>query len=401
MKMNSKIGIVLTTLMIGFIRIPAQAQTLPETVTETSYLALLENIASRSLRLRAAADEKTAITKGLRVGIAPDDPDVDFEYYFDDQTRYSLAISQRFDFPTVYRQRRQISRLGANMAEQEYFGNRRELMADISEQYLTAIYKQKQAEVLTDRKQGLGIFLALYQEAMEVGQVTILDFESTRILYDVVSNQLALTEADYNTAVTLLRELNGDRPVPLGDYPDFSFSGTRDEFVAAALERDYDLRTTALDTLIARHEVKLSRSEWIPKWKIGYKAEIGGKDLTNGILAGVSIPLWQNKGKVKFAKARETATRSRYAATESTLRARLAALYDRFVLLEERSLSRQASEPYAGTYPELLKIALDNGGITMITYLLALDEWYTLQDEFLSLEYEVALTGAAITLCLY
>lgn len=363
------------------------------------YASFLHSVASRSPQLTAAEKGHTATVRGLRTGLAPADPEVALEYYFVGETRYELAIEQAFDFPTVYRQRNRISKLGISKAEQEYRSARRSIMGAVSDAYLELNYAAERVDILTRRRDDLRKVAELYEEAIEAGQSTVVELRSVQMLLTEVENSLTLAETEREEAAATLAQLNGGAEIAPQGYPRFGFTGTQDEFVAAALAADYELAAAAIDTLIAQRELKLSRNEWIPKLKVGYKAEVEGSKGTSALLAGISLPLWQNSGRTRHAKALGEAAKARHVATEASARTRLRTLYARYRTLSA-ALAARLGDSSGADYPELLKSAAKAGKITSIDALMKLDDWYALKDSLMALEYEVAQAGAAMALCL-
>lgn len=363
------------------------------------YAAFLSDVAGRSPQLAAAEMGHAATVRGLRTGLAPDDPEVGLEYYFVGESRYEIAVEQAFDFPTVYHQRNKISRLGISRAEQEYWSARRAIMGQVSDAYLELNYATERVRILTRRRDDMRRVIALYGESIEAGENSILDLRNAQMLLTEVENSLTLAETDRVEAEATLAQLNGGAKIAPQGYPQFGFTGTREEFVAAALAADFDLQAAAIDTLIARRELKLSRQEWIPKLKVGYKVEVEGSKGANALLAGISLPLWQNSGRTRYAKAQGAAARAQHAATEAETRTRLNSLYARYQALSAALAARQGDRSGAD-YPTLLKQSAEAGRITSIDALMGLAEWYAMRDSLMTLEYEVARAGATIALCL-
>lgn len=363
------------------------------------YASFLNDVASRSPQLTAAQMGHTATVRGLRTGLAPEDPEVALEYYFAGESRYELAVEQAFDFPTVYRQRNKISKLGISKAEQEYRSARRSIMAAVSDAYLGLNYAAERVTILTKRRDDMRQVIALYDEGMNAGQNTVIEIRNARMLLTEIENSLTLAETEHEEAAAALAQLNGGSGIAPQGYPQFGFTGTQEEFVAAALAADYDLEAAAIDTLIAQRELKLSRNEWIPKLKIGYKVEVEGRKGTNALLAGISLPLWQNSGRTRHAKALGEAAKAQHVAVESSTRTRLRSLYSRYRTLSA-ALTARLGDSSDSDYPELLKSAAEAGKITSVDALMGLSEWYALKDSLMALEYEVAQAGAAMALCL-
>lgn len=363
------------------------------------YTSFLNDVASRSPQLTAARMGHTATVRGLRTGLAPEDPEVALEYYFGGESRYELAVEQAFDFPTVYRQRNKISKLGVSKAEQEYRSARRSIMAAVSDAYLSLNYAAERVTILTKRRDDMRQVVALYDEGLNAGQNTVIEIRNARMLLTGIENDLTLAETEREEAAAALAQLNGGSGIAPQGYPQFGFTGTQEEFVAAALAADYDLEAAAIDTLIAQRELKLSRNEWIPKLKIGYKVEVEGTKGTNALLAGISLPLWQNSGRTRHAKALGEAAKAQHVAVEASTRTRLRSLYSRYRALSA-ALTARLGDSSDSDYPELLKSAAEAGKITSVDALMGLSEWYALKDSLMALEYEVAQAGAAMALCL-
>ncbi|MDE5945606.1 MAG: TolC family protein [Rikenella sp.] len=363
------------------------------------YAAFLSDVAGRSPQLAAAEKGHAATVRGLRTGLAPDDPEVELEYYFVGEARYELTVEQTFDFPTIYHQRNQISKLGISKAEQEYRSARRAIMSQVSDAYLALNYATERVQILTRRRDDMRRVIALYGEAIEAGESSALELRNVQMLLTEIENSLTLAETDRIEAVATLAQLNGGAEIVPQGYPQFGFTGTQEEFVEAALGTDFELRAAAIDTLLAQRELKLSRQAWIPKIKVGYKAEAEEGRRASGLLAGISLPLWQNSGLKRYAKAQGAAAQAQHAATEAEARARLNSLYLRYNALST-TLEARRNDHSGEDYLELLKEASDAGQITSIDALMGLGEWYELKDSLLELEYEVARAGAAMAICL-
>ena len=369
------------------------------TAQTAEYAAFLKAVAERSPQLTAAKKGHTATVRSLRTGLAPDDPSVGLEYYFTDETRYELAVEQTFDFPTVYHQRNKISKLGISKAEQEYQATKRSIMMQVSDAYLALNYAVARLDILESRHSNLQRVVAMYREGVEAGQQTVMELRNAQMLLTGNENSITLTEAERDEAAATLTQLNGGVAIEAQGYPQFRFTGTADEFVSAALAVDYASQSVALDTLIAQRELKLSRNEWIPKLKVGYKVEIEGTRGTNALLAGISLPLWQNSGRTRYAKAQQAAARAQHEALRSETEARLQALYGRYQSLVA-ALEARSGDEEVGNYPALLKEAVAAGRISDIEALLGLSEWYDMRDSLMALEYAVAMAGASMAVCL-
>lgn len=363
------------------------------------YASLLRAIAERSSQLNAAQKGHEAAVKGFRTELAPDDPEVALEYYFDKETRYEIAIEQSFDFPTVYHQRNKIAGLQSSRSSEELLSARRSIMTTISDNYLSVVYNSQRAEILRQRREQLEKLVELYVKGVDQGLMSSVDLESAKLLLVGVQADVASVESELLRARSALRQLNGGQEMAAVSYPQFEFTGTEDEFVQAAMRSDYDLRAVELDTMIAGRMLKLSRNQWLPRIKVGYKLEMSGTTPSSALLAGLSIPLWQNSGKVRHAKALGVASRAAAESATEQARVRLLSLFQAHNVLA-RNLKTMMTTMSKEDYAALTQRAVEAGQLSAITQLLGMAEWYDAQDRRAQLQYEVAQIGAAMMLCL-
>lgn len=377
----------------------ADSSAVSTTAHATEYIAMLESIAMRSSQLTAAQKEHEAALRGFRTGLAPDDPEVSLEYFFDKQTRYELVLEQRFDFPTVYHQRNKIAKLQSNRSAQKLLSARSSLMNTISYNYLRGVYALQRGTLLRQRQAHLHELLTLYTKGVNEGMISAVELESAKMLMVSIDMELATTDSELSSARAALRQANGGKEVPLGGYPHFRFTGTQDDFVAAAMNSEFDLRAAEIDTLIAGRMLKLSRNEWIPRLKVGYKLEMEGPKPANALIAGLSLPLWQNSGKVRHAKAMDEAAKAVARTTAEQAQTRLRSLYITYQTLS-RGLSSLLTTASGDEFVRMTEGALKAGRINSITYIQGLSQWYDTQDSRAQLEYDVAQAGSAMMLCL-
>ncbi len=382
---------------IGLLTLTGSALWAQAPSPEANYLGFLTSVVSRSPQFVAQKQEFDAAVRQHRLGLAPDDPAVDLEYLFARERWFELVFSQQFDFPTLYHQRNKLSKLAISRSQKEYDLALYGLLAEASESYLALSCANKKISLFALRHQNLERMVELYKKGVEAGEYTRLELQSASMLLSESTVALAQATTERDQAAAALQQLNGGTSVPDAGYPVFRFSGSREEFVQAAMALDPALQAAALDTLIARRSVALSRQEWIPKLRIGYKVEMAGHTPTNGLVAGITLPLWQNSGSVRHAKLAAAAAATRKQATEEQTRVRLENLYDNY-----QTFSRSLSELDRNEdYVHLLHKALDAGEIDSLQFYLGMSEWYSLQESRLEVEHQAATAAAMMSLYLY
>ena len=365
---------------------------------QESYGELLGRIAGRSLSFEAARRSFTADSLKMRRGLNPSDPTVALDYFINSGTSFEMRIEQSFDFPTVYHNRNKVSKLGISRAADDLHARRREIMIEASDFYLAMAYNGALVGLLEQRTANLKEVLDLSRKAMEQGDKTILDIMQADNMYAESCSMLIMARSEYDRSAAELAALNGGGRIGVapGAYPVFGFNGSRDEFVAAAMAGDYALKAAETDSLIAVRNLKLSRSEWLPQLVAGYRLDLDGGSSRHAVAAGISLPLWQNRGNVKHAKAMITAAQASKAEAVSRTKVRLENLYNRYLAAEEALNGYGENKEY----PRYLKRTADEGAITAIEYVLALIGWYETEQSRQEMEYLRAQAAAEISIYL-
>ena len=133
----------------------------------------------------------------------------------------------------------------------------------------------------------------------------------------------------------------------------------------------------------------------MPKLQAGYLSEsIFGQDF-KGFTVGLSIPLWQNKNTVKFAKANTVAMENMIIDNKVQLYNQLKVLHTKAIELQNSSIEYKSKLQLFNS-SELLKKALDKGEISLIDYILELSFYYESVNNLLELERDMNNTIAEL-----
>ena len=136
---------------------------------------------------------------------------------------------------------------------------------------------------------------------------------------------------------------------------------------------------------ISQKKIELNRAMSLPKFQAGYMSERIVGQLFQGVSVGVSIPLWENKNKVKYANANALAYESIMIDKKSQYYNSLKALHTKAIDLQN-NVNDYRSSLLSLSNSELLKKALDKGGISLINYILELSFYYESANKLLELE---------------
>lgn len=333
------------------------------------------------------------------------DPTLSYAHLWDSrnssETVGELVVAQSFDFPTLYASRRKTNRLKTNALDAQATAFRQQILLQAKETCLDIIMLQRQQALLDERLKNAEELSILYAKRLETGDANILETNKINLELLNVRTESRLNRTTLNNKLKELIALNGDQPLtpgrPLPDttpgaeilglteYPTVplpeDFRPLMDELLAA----DPALQSLQGESSAARKQISTSKQGWLPKLELGYRRNTESGHPLNGVVVGFSFPLFENRHKVKIARAQ--AVNLEYQKENATLQTG-SALWQ---LYEEARSLHTSMEEYKRTFRQqqdlaLLKQALTGGQISMIEYFVEVSVVYQSQNNLLQLE---------------
>lgn len=322
-----------------------------------------------------------------------EDPSVDFEYLFgakDVGDKWAIGISQGFDWPSVYRVRRQANNSKLRALAYTASIKRLEILYQAKVLCLDIINLNKQIAIQESLHNHYTDMYNNYSQAFNKGEITILDINKLRIELINITQYLEQLKIKRNEVIENLSTLNGGNKIESieneKEYPIEEFMSL-DTYVMQYGEYDpecnyYSEMNNAFDA-----EYSVARMGWLPKFNIGYKYsnEIG--DSFNGFTVGASIPLFANRKKTNAAKAQEIANYFEMNNIENANISRIKTTFAKAVSLKEQlETYRNAVDIEANQ--KLLYKALDTHQISLLDYIQEMIYFVNAENKMLEIEYE-------------
>ncbi len=345
------------------------------------YSAVLASIEQNSTTLRTLRSEAEADRMAARTGLTPDDPEVEFGYLWETASpegghRIDLSATQSFAFPTVYYWKKKISDGECAAADYRYAIARKQLMLEARRLCIDLTYRNALQKELDKCQSNAETILGSWQEKFDSGSAGVIDLNKARFALLSASRAARTNSLERDALLSELRTLNGGKPL------DFS----ADEFSAPLLPSDFEtwygetvgssseLQAVENDRRLAESSRKLAASEWLPKFSVGYVSERVSGSTLQGVAAGISIPLWENRGKLRAARARYEAADAKlqdeYLQFHNSLRTKYDKAQGLIALCAEyhRTLSSLSAA-------DLLYEALQGGEIALEDYVYGIELW--------------------------
>jgi len=335
-----------------------------------------------------------------RTGITPPDPYVSLGYMPGTTpeigTKKAWSVTQSFSFPTRYILQNKLGKNTIVLAEQEFDLARLNTMLEAKQLLFDFIYNQKWLGVLNDRKELYNNLKSGWQKMLDSGEATILDYN--KILLELSSMTLTINKVETNLAVLRekLRYISGNNiELPLiTEYP-------------SAPEPDYESLIAEKNTIhpaflmpeaeyqISLQEVRLSKSGSLPEFQAGIESEIIPGETYTGPVAGLTIPLWSNRNKVKASVLMAEHSAASRDAVLLELTTQVMSTYENSISLK-KSIIEITGILDSGSSRLFLDKALSSGEISLTDYFLYLKTIFDAEDHLYELEYEYNKTLAVL-----
>lgn len=328
---------------------------------------------------------------GNKTGIYLQNPEIEFNYLWGNPSsignRTDFSIKQSFDFPTAYGIKNQLSDIKNEQVELEYLKQQKIVLFEARNVCIDLLYANARMFELKKRLVHTKRIASAYKTKFDAGDANILEFNKSQLNLLNLNNQIDLVNIDRNALLSELTRLNGGIAIDFTDgvFPVLTISPDFDIWYALAEQNHPVLNWLKREIEISKKQVSLNKALSLPKLQTGYMSETIVGEQFRGISIGVSIPLWETKNTVKYAKANAIALESVVVDNKIKLYNQLNNLHTKAIVLQQNVTEyRSTLQKYNSS--ELLKTALDLGEISLIEYSIELAFYYESTDKILEME---------------
>lgn len=357
----------------------------------------LNNPTLAALRYGADADKLSS-----RTGLAPSNPEVEFHYLWGDGTagnRVDLSIKQSFDFPSVYAFKSKVAKMEGERIDIQYRIGRMELISAVGQLYADIVYYNAAIAAAEARIATAAALADAYAKKLERGDGTQIESNRAQLNLRTLQSDLSQLTSERSARLIELAGFNGGQAisVTVASYETIALPSSFEVWSEMAMEKNPTLRGALADIRVSENKLRVAKSEWLPKISIGYMSErVLTAEHFQGVIAGISLPLWENSRSVKAAKAAVLADKGRAADVRQQTLTRLSALYARAAgLLSSAAQYRQIISSL-NSMP-LMQRALDAGEITLFEYVTEAQLYYNNEDKALEAERDFRVCYAELS----
>lgn len=351
---------------------------------------VLRSVEQNNKELRARSHDAAAEKMENRAANNLPDPSLSYSSFYGNASEgghgTELVATQGFDFPTLYVARNRQATLQNEAVDWQQQAVRRDILLRAKLLCLDLVGLNQERALAGLRLRNADELQVLYERRLQTGDANALEVNRVRMERMNVQAESARLAAATRTALQDLLAMNGGLPLEFADtlYPPAREPMAYDPVRDASIAADPDLQAAAAATHAAGRQVAVDRQGWLPKLEVGFRRNTNSVESENGFVVGGSLPLFQNRRRVRIAKARSLSARLMQEDTRERAEATLMSLFNEMRQLRE---ALQAYDvPLMRRSLALLRQALAEGEISLIEYFVEAESVYATLRERMQLE---------------
>lgn len=298
-----------------------------------SFEGFMQSVEQNNPRLMALDKWLEAEATLAKTGIYPDNPEVSYNYLFGSPEaigdQKELEITQSFRLPGYYTSKSALQKLDYQQKQALAEKEKQEVLHAARRTYFSLVWLQKKEALLENRKENADKLLKLMKAGFDRGEISKPVYDKARIYAIGVQTDYQRLQSEMKVQHQYLQQLNGGKPIEglSFSYPLDWELPELDTLLTNLSAKNPNLIRAGLNIQQAEKEIEHQRIKSLPSFEAGYVSETILNQKLRGIHAGVSIPLWQNKNTVKYARLQIEASKADFSQKENELKAEVSALF--------------------------------------------------------------------------
>ena len=364
---------------------------------------VLQQIEQNNLSLRAHSSLTEARTLDARTANQLPNPQVQYVHAWGTPAEAGqngeLVATQSFDFPTAYARRSQMAKMQRSHFTADHALVRQQTLLEAKQLCIELIALRRQKAVADERAQNAERIAEVYTSRLNAGKGNILENNRAEMELTAARNAVSMLQIEIEAAENRLRTLNGGEPIV---FTDTEYAPLAELLPLADMEALYSTADPALlvaasQVEIAEQSVKVERAKTLPQFTVGYKLAHSTGQHFNGVVVGMSVPIFSGYRNTRAAKAQAAYAEAEHLSAVNDVRTSLAAMYERMEVLERSIAEYRQIESDMSDYRSYLSRAIEAGQISIIDYYSSLANYYDVVSARIDFERQLQQVHAEIT----
>lgn len=308
-----------------------------------------------------------------------------------------VQVSQTFEFPTVYKSRRELIAMQATQLSLEYERKRQLILVQSKSAIQEVIAFNK---LILIKQQRLNQAKTLYdqnQKLFDEGQIGILEVNKAKVAYMKRQFGLHQLQTEKQRKILVLENLNAGDSIEItqADFENNFLLGNRDSIWKEKIASSPRIKLYTQAESVANQQINLTKMKKLPDLTLGYNYQGFSVDNISGIYAGLSIPLWGNKLRKNAAQANLSYSKTNTAAQVQAIKSEFEKQFIKYQTLLKAYNEYNKTLQTLNSENLLLK-SYQSGEISFSQYYIELEFYYSAYNAFLEMEKQLHLTKTQI-----
>ncbi len=357
---------------------------------------VLNSVLNKNKSILANNNYLNKLSIEAKTGLTLDNPSVSYVHLWDQNNTTGFSeefeATQSFEFPSSYAYKNNISNLEIEKTEDSRKLFSLNILLEAKLVCTDIIYLRKKKNEIHKRVNYASQLVANIRAKLQNGYTTQFELDKALISEMAIQNQIMEIENQLQQKEDQLTEMNGGEPIKLNleEYLVQPIPESLPILFEHIEEIDPLNKLIELEINIAELNIKLTKTGSLPEFEVGYKLEKSPLDKFSGVILGMSIPLWQNRNRVKSSKVNLEHMRSNIVRHENEHYFHVKEIYDKYISASER-LEKFRSLWNQLNYLENIEKALEEGEISTTEYFVELKSLYEIKDNLLDIEKDYQL----------
>ena len=300
-EINAVFGVFLRRLVFVFLFIPFLVEG-QSTMEQVLPLVIKNNTWLKTQLLQAEASKMEAKT-----GLGLSNPEVEAGLLNGNPSvigsRKDFSIKQSFDFPTVYYYRQKGVDIEQALLTQKQQQAVRELVHQTQTICLKLVWLNKLKQQKKLELSMVDSMATVVEKGYAMGLNSRFDSERADALRVQVRYDFQKLENEQQVFKGELVALNGGQPIDFADmdYPSWIVPAFNEEWKTNRVNALPQIQQAQSEEGLNINNLNLTKSETMPKFSLGFAGEYLPNENFHGVVVGITIPLFENRYKVKTA----------------------------------------------------------------------------------------------------
>lgn len=223
-----------------------------------------------------------------------------------------VQISQSFEFPTIYKSRKDLIVEQETQFEIAYELKKQRILLEAKIEIIQLVALNKKLVEEKEKVQQAKVVFEHTQILLDKGQIGVLDLNKSKLNWIQMQFLTEKTENSIREKQSRIRSLNGGNEIIISrsNYFENLEIQSLDSLWNNKLDKSPQLKLLVQKEKVAEKQLLLAKQNRYPDLQLGYNYQGVLNENYSGVYAGISIPIWSNKNKVKSADLNLNYTKS-------------------------------------------------------------------------------------------